>query len=363
VGTGSEPRAAAGSWWLYSAFWLSFLAINVVAFVANGIPAGEGIRIALNTVLPDALLGIAVLRLPGLVAWPEGKRPGFYATLFLILLGLLAVSTALWCLLVGLDALIHDGIFRIRVSMRAVPWRLMMSALSYGALAGISYAWHNAAAARAQAERAARAETLRARAELAAMRSQLNPHFIFNTLHALLGLVRREPAVAEEAIERLGDLLRYGLRVHREGMDQVPLREEWEFVESYLALERMRLGDRLILAVDIADSCRACTLPSFSLQTLAENSIRHAIEPRASGGRLSIRARCAEGRLRVQILDDGPGFPREAASEAKGLGLRLLRERLAVLYPGDWSLELGAAPEGGASVALEIPCGRMEGKS
>jgi len=144
-------------WGIYAVAWLCYLTIYLAAFIVNGVPPGFALRNALATVLPDALLGLAILRLPGRLHWPEERR----------------------------------------------------------ALAGVSYAWLNAAARREQTARAARAEALRARAELEAMRSQLNPHFILNTFHALVGLVRRQPAVAEEALERLGDLLRYSLRTQR----------------------------------------------------------------------------------------------------------------------------------------------------
>jgi LytS/YehU family sensor histidine kinase len=232
-----------------------------------------------------------------------------------------------------------------------VPWELLNSALVYGALVGIAYARRNAERVREQSARAARAEVLRASAELAALRSQLNPHFILNTLHTLLGLVRREPALAEQAIERMGDLLRYGLRLHREAIDEVTLREEWGFVESYLELERLRLGERLRLTLEAEDAVLDCLVPAFVLQPLVENAIRHAIAPRATGGRLEVRARQADGRLRLEVTDDGPGAPAAALDGGRGLGLRLLRERLEALYAGGALLRL---PPAGAGLRAEL---------
>jgi LytS/YehU family sensor histidine kinase len=186
------------------------------------------------------------------------------------------------------------------------------------------------------------------------MRSQLNPHFILNTFHALVGLVRRDPAVAEAALEQLGDLLRYSLRIQREGLDEVTLRDEWAFVQSYLDLERLRLEDRLRVTFEAAPETLDCIVPSFALQTLVENSIRHAIAPRAAGGRLAITARQAKDRLIVRVEDNGPGEAPPPPGENHGVGLRLLRERLAALYGERARLDLETAP-GGVAAVLDLP--------
>src|SRR3954465_2852971 len=117
---------------------------------------------------------------------------------------------------------------------------------------------------REQAERAARAEALRARKSLEAMRSQLNPFAFHNAFNAITGLMRRGPALAESGLEPLGDLLRYSLRIHRDGIDEVPLREECAFVDSYLALERLRLADRLLVEVDTPPATLEYLVPTFA---------------------------------------------------------------------------------------------------
>lgn len=263
-------------------------------------------------------------------------------------------SSAGWIALVVLDELLSTGACCERIDLRILPFRILNVLLIYCTLAGLAYAWHNAAASREQAARAARAETLRARAELEALRSQLNPHFILNTFHALVGLVRREPAVAEAALERLGDLLRYSLRIQREGLDEVRLRDEWAFVESYLDLERLRLGDRLRVSFEAEEATLDCLVPSFALQTLVENAIRHAIAPRAEGGRLAVGAHRREGGLRIEVEDEGPGASAQPPAESHRLGLRLLQDRLAALYGGQASLSLNAAA-GGVRAVLDLP--------
>ncbi|HEX7185996.1 MAG TPA: histidine kinase [Thermoanaerobaculia bacterium] len=342
---------------MYAAAWLPFLTLYVAAFTANDVPLQPALRNVLATVLPQALLGALVLRLPRWLPWPEVSRVRFFAAHLGLLLAFILASTAGWVALVRLDALLFGGSFDIGLQLRILPWRALNDLLIYCTLAGLSYAWHNAAAGREQAARAARAETMRARAELEALRSQLNPHFILNTFHALVGLVRRDPAVAEAALERLGDLLRYSLRIQREGVDEVTLRDEWSFVQSYLDLERLRFGDRLRVSFDAAAATLDCFVPSFSLQTLVENAIRHALAPRAEGGHLAVSAHPVDGRLRIQVQDEGPGASAQPPAESHRLGLRLLQERLAALYEGRASLTLRAA-QGGVCAVLEIPVRR-----
>jgi len=343
-----------GMWWAYAAGWLAFFSIYLAAFVTGRMAPQLAVRNVLATALPEALLGLLILRLPRWLPWPEVRRARFFAAHFGLLFAFFLASAAGWAALVGFDALLFTGAFQVHLDQRVVLFRILIELLVYCTLAGLAYAWHFAAASREQAARAARAETMRARAELEALRSQLNPHFILNTFHALIGLVRREPAVAETALERLGDLLRYSLRIQREGLDEVSLREEWSFVQSYLDLEHLRLGDRLQVSFDAGNTTLDCFVPSFALQTLVENSIRHAIAPRAEGGRLAVSAQQVDGRLRIRVEDEGPGASAQPPAESHRLGLRLLQERLAALYDGQASLSLQAAA-GGVCAVLELP--------
>jgi sensor histidine kinase YesM len=350
----SEPVTQRwGRQWAYAVAWLPVLTIYLAAFIVSGVPLGYAVRGAIVNVLPDALLGLLVLRLPRRLPWPEGRKARLVATHLGLLIAFVLLSAAGWAALVALDQLLFIGSLK-RIDLRFLPYRILNDMLIYCTLAGLAYALHYAASSREQAARAARAETLRARAELEALRSQLNPHFILNTFHALVGLVRREPAVAESALERLGDLLRYSLRIQREGLDEVRLQDEWSFVQSYLDLERLRLGDRLRVSFEAAEATLDCIVPSFALQTLVENAVRHAIAPRAEGGHLVISANKVDGRLRIQVEDEGPGSPAQPPAESQRLGLRLLQERLAALYGGQASLSLHAAA-GGVCAVLDLP--------
>ncbi len=346
------------SLWIYTAAWVVLCTMYSAAFIANGVSIGLALRNGIANFLPDALLGLAVLRLPSFLPWPDGRKGRFFATHLGVLAVFLVISAAGWVSLIAFDSLLFTGRPNMRINFRFVPLRILNEVLIYCTLAGVAYAWQNAEAVREQAERATKAEALRERAALEALRSQLNPHFILNTFHALVGLLRREPAIAETALERLGDLLRYSLRVQRDGIDEVPLREECAFVESYLGLERLRLADRLRVSIEAPPAALECLVPTFAVQILVENAIRHAIAPRAAGGLLKIHAQEIDGRLHVAVKDEGTGEPLGASIEGSRMGLRLLQERLAALYGSDAKLTLRSI-DGGTCADLEFPARRV----
>jgi sensor histidine kinase YesM len=241
-----------------------------------------------------------------------------------------------------------------------VAWQAVIGALIYVAIAGGAYAWQNAQRVREETARASQADALRARAELQALRSQLNPHFLLNTLHAALGLVRRDPALAERALERLGEVLHYGLRMHRESLDEVTLADEWAFVRSYLEIESLRLEERLQLRLEADPEAMQALVPPFVLQPLVENAILHAVAPRKAGGLVAITARRRGDHLQLEVCDDGPGMPSAIPASGAGLGLRLLRERLALLYAGTASLSLEPTESGGLRATIDLPLDREE---
>jgi len=343
---------------IYIAAWLALMLIYAAALYTNNAPIDGALRSSLANLLPGALLGLIVLRLPSMVRWSDERRRRFFAVHFASLIAFVVLAVGGWVVLMEVDSLLFTHKLASHIPWRLVPFWAIYDILMYGSLAGIGYALQNAEELREQAERAAKAEALRARASLEAMRSQLNPHFILNTFQALIGLVRREPALAESALERLGDLLRYSLRVQRDGIDEIPLREERAFVESYLDLERLRLGERLNVSIDTPEPALECLVPTFALQILVENAVRHAIAPRASGGFLRIRAGESDGHLRVMVLDEGNGDSTGERSEGSGIGLRILQERLAALYGGEAKLTLRSV-EGGTCADLELPVRRL----
>jgi signal transduction histidine kinase len=340
---------------LYLVAWVPLVAVYVALFLAGGSTPATAIRSAVLTVVPFALLGLLVVRVPLRVPWSDERRGTFFATQLGLMaayaLGGAAGVVAAWTL----DSFLFRGRFEFPAPLMIAAWQAVFGGLIYAAIVGAAYAWQNAQSVREESARAARADALRARAELATLRSQLNPHFLLNTLHAALGLVRRDPARAEQALERLGELLHYGLRMHREALDQVTLAQEWAFVRSYLEVESLRLEDRLQLRLDAEPEAMDCLVPPFVLQPLVENAILHAVAPRKNGGRVTVTTRRQGELLQIEVSDDGPGLPSAPERSGSGLGLQLLRERLAMLYAGRAQLSLRPADGGGLRATIDLP--------
>jgi LytS/YehU family sensor histidine kinase len=208
---------------------------------------------------------------------------------------------------------------------------------------------------RQEEARVARATALQTDADLRALRARLNPHFLFNTLHSLLALVRHDPGAAEEALAQFGELLHYVLGIEEAGADEVPLQSEWKFVRNYLALEKLRLGPRLRLDCRIEPEALEMRVPAFSLQPLVENAVRHAIAPRAEGGTLSIVGARQGGELLLSVTNEVPRTAVAGPSRSHGTGLRLLRERLTAMYGGAARLNVGPASGERFVVSIAIP--------
>jgi len=335
----------------YAAAWLALAAVYVGSFVASGASAALALRAATILVVPSALLGLVTLAATRRL-FARDPDSGLVRAM-LAAAGISLAATAAWSLLAVAEAWLRLGSPRLPAA-NIVAWQAVLNGIAHVALAAVACAWLSTQQARLDRELAEHADALRARAELQLLRTQLNPHFLLNTLHALLGLVRREPATAERAIERLGDLLRSAMSVTQRKDDRISLREEWDLVRNYLELEQLRLGDRLAAELDASPEALELPVPPFALQPLVENAVVHAIAPRAAGGRLRITARRAAGRLILAVGDDGPGATETDLLASPRSGLRLLRERLAFLY-GD-AARLGFDRDGGGlRVSLELP--------
>jgi hypothetical protein len=342
----SQPLTIAAA-----AAWLLYAGIYALTFGLSGMPIGVAVRGGLANAIPDGVLAYAAfqvsrrMNLGGSSSRPPLRLHALRAV------ALVPAAGAAKSLLIWLDTLLHGQ--RFMFSPGLVTWHVFLSALIYIAVAAASHAWLIARRLREEEAHAARANALRAEAEMAALRAQLNPHFLFNTLHSVLGLVRRNPAQAEAAIEKLGDLLHYAIRVHRDGVDRTALRQELDFVQAYLDLETIRLGDRLQVVRSVDDSLLDEPVPTFSLQPLVENAVRHGIAPRAAGGRISIDVKLAQNALRIEVGNDGDG--RGATGDEGGLGLRVLRDRLQALYRGGAQMAAGPTDAGGYRVVMTLP--------
>jgi sensor histidine kinase YesM len=194
-------------------------------------------------------------------------------------------------------------------------------------------------------------------AQLSALKGQLQPHFLFNTLNAIMVLVRQgKGRQAEEMLARLSDLLRSVLEEVE--AQEVPLRRELESLQLYLAIEEVRFQDRLHVEISIEPEALDAAVPHLGLQPIVENAVRHGIGRRSAAGRIEISAARVEQSLRIQVRDDGPGLPPEGPAgitEARGIGLANTRERLRRLYGDAASLTLENDPRGGAVATLTLP--------
>ena len=332
-------------------YWITIAGTFVIA---GKITWGNALLSASLSALPDALLVPFAWRLSRQNAW--SRVPVWRFVLVHVAGAVLfwAVSVAGMCLLWGLRYYVEKGVFAIKVAAITIVWKSLITILVYATACGIGQASASAEHARREAERAARADSLRAEAQLASLRAQFNPHFILNLLHSLMGLVSRDPPVAAAALEKLGDVLRYVLRVQRESRDEVSLAQEWKFVEDYLSLEKLRLGERLDARLTADPEALQSPVPPFVLQFLVENAVRHSVAPRAEGGKLEVTARCDDGALRLSVADDGDG--RGGADTAgEGLGLRLVTERLSALYGGRARLRTGTSHLGGFEAEVTLP--------
>ena len=227
---------------------------------------------------------------------------------------------------------------------------LVLGVYLYATVAGVIYASEATA-------RAARAEAMAAKSQLAALRSQLNPHFLFNALHAVVQLIPRDPALASSAAEEVAALLRTTLEEDR---DLVPLADELAFVRRYLAVERIRFGERLIVEESVSTPALDALVPVFAVQTLIENAVRHGAAPRIEPTTIALYGAADDAVLTFTVRDNGGGASLETLARTPGSGLARLRDRLAVLYGSRGRLDLDSPASGGFTASFVVPLGVVD---
>jgi len=341
----------------YAGIWAAWLLVALVtAFQTYAAGFAGGPKFALGQALLNGLLWYSVWALltPGVVAVARAfvdERP---ARLFWVHLAFGLVFAALHALLYSaMNAIIY---FRSPWAPWSGALLLMKLATSmhvhlmiYAIIVAIVLGAHAYRTMRDRAIAAARLETRLAEAETAALRAQLQPHFLFNTLNAISALVPDQPVLAQRLIARLGDLLR--LSIDQDRSQRSALAHELDFTDTYLAIEEARLGNRLRVVRDVAPDMLAVEVPALLLQPLVENAVRHGIAPSIGGGTLTIEAKAAGGMLRIRIADDGKG----ADGIREGVGLGNTRHRLRQLYGENQSFEIDTAPGKGFRVTILVP--------
>ena len=327
------------SWALYIVAW-TLAAVLWTLTASNGAhrPPLEALPMGLGLMAFAGTLGVGVIRLTARVplSAPRARFVAVHAAAMAAFalvypFGLVLADVFTGELVDALDGLRHSPIFF---------WNVLMGSWLYLLVAGIAYA--------VRAHRAAvEASLLAKQAQLAALRAQLNPHFLFNALHTVSSLMASDARAADEALERLGHLLRYALADDEE----VPLASEWAFTRDYLELEKLRFGERLRTEVHLDPAAMRVLVPALFLQPIVENAVRHGVDARPDGGRVVLSAAVEGEKLVCRVVDDGPGAP--PASEGRGLGLRAVRRRLEAAKG-----EIDVEPGNGWAVTISLPAGR-----
>ncbi|WP_457391888.1 sensor histidine kinase [Roseateles sp. P5_E1] len=320
--------------------WLPVAALfAVLMMTVHGAGIHEALHYSLRLMATAAVLGLAVHRFTARLPWPHPLKLSFVAKH--------ALGAALYAVAWVASNSIVESLVVGRVVLVVGPGiaaYLVTGVWFYVMIAGVAYAQRAAA-------RNAQLEALQARSQLAALRAQLHPHFLFNALHTVVQLIPLDPERATRAAEQLAALLRASFDNPREF---VTLREEWAMVQLYLDIEAIRFGERLRVVTEFEDAALNELLPSFALQTLVENAVRHGAAPRVEATTVRVTARVEGETLLIATADDGMGVE-PAALETGGTGLRRLRERLGWLYGASASLTVQTAPGRGLRAELRLP--------
>lgn len=193
------------------------------------------------------------------------------------------------------------------------------------------------------------------KARMDALTSQINPHFLFNTLNTVSSLVRYDPDRAREVVIKLSNILRRLLRQHE---TFVPLRDELEFIDNYLDIEVARFGrDKLQFFKEVEEETLDAFVPSMLLQPIVENAIKHGLAPKLAGGEIRLRTHRQDGRLMITVEDNGTGIPEHRLPEVYdgGIGFRNVRERLRLIYGNDFRMDISSGPGRGTLISIDIP--------
>jgi LytS/YehU family sensor histidine kinase len=303
------------------------------------------IAAAVSGLAAGAVVSYLLYRFVRRVPWPRPFRFQF----ILVHLAALIVFGITWIALsIAFESLVTGSLLETRTAWRAVnlPSELpQISILLYGVVVGIAYSMERRA-------RAAQAQAAAARAQLAALRAQLHPHFLFNALHTVVQLIPVDAERAMEAAELVGSLLRVTVEENR---DEVPLGDEWSFVSRYLEMERFRLGDRLLLRAEVDPDLLDERLPSFALQTLVENAVRHGAANRVDPTEIVVTASSTKSELKLSVWNAGHQAPPRSTENGSGTGLSRLRERLTFLYGDKARLTSTANDDGSYLATLIVP--------
>ena len=350
-----------GSWTLYGVFFACQTYINS-AYYGRPIQFGRALVVWLICAYIWALLTPPIIRLAR--RFPVERGQYLPATAIHLLASALFSSLQLALYVFTHQWLLGDAsrpFSPLQSFQNILVADFHTSLLLYWSVLGLCHAYDYYRRYRERERRAAQLEleasqleTQLARAQLDALRMQLHPHFLFNTLNTISVLMQEDVATANRMLLRLSDLLRLALK--NAGAHEVSLRQEMEFLRSYLEIEQTRFQHRLKVLIEIDAEALDARVPNLILQPLVENAIRHGVAPRPTESTIKIRASRRNGLVELQVRDDGPGID-EMRSEAaaNGIGLSNTRARLDKLYGAAHSFHLSSADGGGTQVTITIP--------
>jgi two-component system sensor histidine kinase AlgZ len=335
--------------WLVLAGWLAVATVFAIILRTQE-------RLPLSNALAGALIYFSVLGVLVWLACQADARFGLWRRTPLKAFGMHAaigvVALAIWAatqvglmrVLVGPDfwRLVYDGTWM---------FQLLTVGTTYAAAVGLGLTFQGFEREQQRRQREGQLEIAAREAELQAIKAQLQPHFLLNSLNSVLALIRHDPAAAEQMLGRLASLL-HGVF---DRLDQpfVPLAPELDMLRDYLEVERMRFDDRLRFEIRLDSKAEAVLLPPLLLQPLVENAVKHGIEPHTHPGTITIDARLADGRLQIAIADTGDG-PDSATTAGTGRGIELTRRRLESVYGKDAELRMERVSSG-FCVSLDLP--------
>src|SRR5262245_27342651 len=333
-----------------------------VSAIRSGVDAalqGDDVLRALAPMLPPLLYWIAAIPF---IVWLAGLLP--------LLRGSLGRAAVVHLVVASLAAALYAELSGWTLAARwvtpkagtgsAADWgvRFQVGLFTYGFILSWCYVYEYFTTLRARELALARLEAELARSQLRALKAQLQPHFLFNTLHAITVLIRHDTNAAIRTVTRLSDLLRMVLL--DADRQEVRLERELRFLRLYLEIEQTRFRDRLNVTWEVAPGLEDAAVPALVLQPLVENALKQGIGGRSSGGRVAIGASASSGTLTLRVTDNGPGLGRTGTRVGSGIGLASTRGRLEQLYGSAHRFSLGEAPGGGVDALVEIPYRRLE---
>jgi sensor histidine kinase YesM len=292
-------------------------------------------------VITDALLSSLLFGFMGLLAWyptryiPFQRQSPFYSIMAHVVAGIIVMGSWVVLSVAVLNAIFSQQADYLDFLNQSVAWRAMLGALIYLVLVLIYYLVSNSQKLQERKQQEVRLKGMVRDAELNMLKAQINPHFLFNSLNSIASLTMSNPDEAREMIIRLSDFLRYSLK-HREN-EYVPLGEELGRMKDYLAIEKIRFGEKLLYEIDMDENCEKFPVPTMIFQPLFENAIRHSVYESVEPVCIKFSCRPDQGLMRAVITNDYD--PLTPSSKGTGVGLQNVRQRIALAYQDKGSVQ------------------------